>query len=68
VVDKGEMTTSEPQTVVAAADKTADTNSDVITSEQCSACKHAWDKHDALGVRYCTATTAGSLSRGCICR
>ena len=57
------MTTSEPQTVEA----TADTNSDVITSEQCAACKHDWDKHDALGVRYCTATTAGSLSRGCIC-
>lgn len=56
------MTTSEPQTA-----ELTDTNSDVITSEECSACKHPWEKHDALGVRYCTATTAASLSRGCIC-
>jgi hypothetical protein len=56
------MTTSEPQTI-----EVTDTNSDVITSEKCSACKHPWEKHDALGVRYCTATMASSLSRGCIC-
>jgi hypothetical protein len=34
----------------------------------CAACSHAWDAHDVIGVRYCTATTAGGLSRGCVCR
>jgi hypothetical protein len=53
------MTTSEP--------KTAELTEEKISEDKCAACSHAWAKHDALGVRYCTATTASSLSRGCIC-
>lgn len=34
----------------------------------CAVCPHPWHEHDPIGVRYCTATTASALSRGCICR
>jgi hypothetical protein len=31
------------------------------------ACGHALDTHDAIASRYCDATLAGVLPRGCIC-
>lgn len=35
----------------------------------CSMCPHLWADHDALGVRFCTASrTAKAKDRGCICR
>ena len=34
----------------------------------CSVCPHPWADHDALGVRFCTATMGSANSRGCICR
>ena len=34
----------------------------------CVVCPHAWPEHDPTGVRFCTATAAAALSRGCICR
>jgi hypothetical protein len=33
----------------------------------CTACPHAWDAHDRIGIRYCTASTKGRLDRGCVC-
>lgn len=33
----------------------------------CRACPHTTDAHDALGTRFCAATTAGGHRRGCIC-
>ncbi|MGH3850988.1 MAG: RGCVC family protein, partial [Pseudonocardiaceae bacterium] len=33
----------------------------------CTVCPHPWDAHDRIGVRYCAATVAGALSRGCVC-
>jgi len=30
-------------------------------------CPHPLDQHDAIAQRFCTATSAGALSRGCIC-
>lgn len=30
-------------------------------------CGHAVNQHDAIGSRYCDATLAGALPRGCIC-
>ncbi|WNV89279.1 RGCVC family protein [Umezawaea sp. Da 62-37] len=33
----------------------------------CAACAHPLADHDALGVRFCTASAASGLSRGCIC-
>lgn len=37
------------------------------TSVICAVCPHAWDAHDRIGIRYCSATTAGGLQRGCVC-
>ncbi|GLY49951.1 RGCVC family protein [Lentzea sp. NBRC 102530] len=37
------------------------------TTGSCAVCPHPWAEHDALGVRYCTATTVSALPRGCIC-
>jgi hypothetical protein len=33
----------------------------------CPACPHLLAKHDAIGTRFCRATTAKTLSRGCAC-
>lgn len=33
----------------------------------CAVCPHAWDTHDPIGIRYCSATVAGGLHRGCVC-
>jgi hypothetical protein len=32
------------------------------------ACGHALITHDVIATRYCMATTAHKLSRGCICK
>jgi hypothetical protein len=34
----------------------------------CAVCAHHLADHDAIGLRYCRATQAQVLSRGCICR
>jgi hypothetical protein len=31
-------------------------------------CGHLFAQHDAIATRYCDATTAGGLARGCVCR
>jgi hypothetical protein len=38
-----------------------------VDPRACRACPHATDAHDALGTRFCAATTAGGQDRGCIC-
>lgn len=40
---------------------------DTKTDAVCDVCPHPWHEHDPLGVRYCTATAASALPRGCIC-
>jgi hypothetical protein len=50
------MTTSTPQT----AEITP-------TSALCASCPHPLADHDALSLRFCTASAASGLSRGCIC-
>ncbi|SFR27928.1 hypothetical protein SAMN04488564_11239 [Lentzea waywayandensis] len=57
------MTTSEPLTTDSAPVLTTDP-APVLA---CDVCPHPWHEHDPLGVRYCTATAASALSRGCIC-
>jgi hypothetical protein len=37
-------------------------------TEACPACPHPLADHDPIGLRFCRATTAGSVSRGCVCR
>jgi hypothetical protein len=54
------MPTSELQTAVPASHSDA--------AGICAVCPHPSHEHDPIGVRYCTATTAAALSRGCICR
>ena len=34
----------------------------------CDVCPHPAEDHDAIGRRFCQATQAGALTRGCICR
>jgi hypothetical protein len=36
------------------------------TEETCE-CGHPRAQHDVIAARYCVATTAGSLDRGCVC-
>lgn len=33
----------------------------------CAVCPHEWDTHDPIGIRFCSATVAGGLHRGCAC-
>jgi hypothetical protein len=40
----------------------------VADEQVCPACAHPWDAHDVIGTRFCTATVAGALTRGCACR
>ncbi|WP_223165657.1 RGCVC family protein [Lentzea indica] len=54
------MTTSEPLTT--------ELGDHPDVHDPCVACPHPLHEHDALGVRYCTATTVFALPRGCICR
>ncbi|MCW2698138.1 MAG: uncharacterized protein JWR62_3223 [Modestobacter sp.] len=35
---------------------------------RCGACPHPLDAHDPIGLRFCRATRAGDISRGCVCR
>lgn len=39
----------------------------VVSEDGCDACAHPRSAHDALGTRFCAATTATALTRGCIC-
>jgi len=57
------MPTLEPHTTAVLVD-----DADTDAAGVCVACPHPLPKHDPLGVRYCTATTASALPRGCICR
>ncbi len=34
----------------------------------CDVCAHPLDDHDRVARRYCTATFANAIARGCICR
>jgi hypothetical protein len=44
-----------------------ESTTDAPTTE-CGCCAHAWEAHDATARRYCAATLATALTRGCICR
>ncbi|HEY3736576.1 MAG TPA: RGCVC family protein [Jatrophihabitans sp.] len=40
---------------------------DVDRHVRCAVCDHAIADHDPVSLRYCHATQAQALSRGCIC-
>ena len=33
----------------------------------CEMCPHALSAHDAISLRFCSATLAAALTRGCVC-
>ena len=35
--------------------------------DACQACTHPWSAHDVISARFCTATVALALARGCVC-
>jgi hypothetical protein len=45
----------------------ATSETDDQAGRTCAVCPHPWDAHDRIGLRYCAATAAGALSRGCVC-
>jgi hypothetical protein len=40
---------------------------DAVLGHRCAVCEHDVVDHDAIGRRFCEATQAGALTRGCIC-
>jgi hypothetical protein len=34
----------------------------------CPVCPHPLADHDPIGLRFCRATAAGAVTRGCVCR
>ncbi|XVS62895.1 RGCVC family protein [Actinosynnema sp. CA-299493] len=53
--------TDAPAAEVDAAGTTA------AASPRCAACPHPLESHDRIALRFCTATTSESHSRGCVC-
>lgn len=47
---------------------TDDVSATAEDAPTCDACEHPLDAHDEIGRRFCSATVAAALSRGCICR
>jgi hypothetical protein len=43
-------------------------DSDDAAAARCPACVHPVDAHDVIATRFCAATTARALARGCACR
>jgi hypothetical protein len=43
-------------------------DTDTGVDEGCSVCAHPMRAHDAIGARFCAATMAGALDRGCVCQ
>ena len=35
---------------------------------RCGSCPHPLADHDPIGLRFCRATRAGDITRGCVCR
>jgi hypothetical protein len=37
------------------------------SATRCVACPHPWRFHDQIAARFCTASAAAQLDRGCVC-
>lgn len=48
---------------VAATETPTTDESDLV----CAACPHGREAHDRIGTRFCSATIAAGLDRGCVC-
>ncbi|WP_433271652.1 RGCVC family protein [Actinosynnema sp. CS-041913] len=36
-------------------------------TDKCAVCPHRLTEHDAISLRFCTATATGRHERGCVC-
>jgi hypothetical protein len=59
--ESGDMATTD------VAPRVPANSTDLRADGRCPACAHPWDRHDVISARYCTATIASTLTRGCIC-
>jgi hypothetical protein len=41
---------------------------DTEDEARCGSCPHPLAAHDPIGLRFCRATRAGDIHRGCVCR
>jgi hypothetical protein len=39
-----------------------------VDDPRCGVCPHPVADHDGIGLRFCRATLAAALDRGCVCR
>ncbi len=53
--------TSQPERPLQAAPLSVD-------DPRCDVCPHPVAAHDAIALRFCRATLAASIDRGCVCR
>lgn len=51
----------------ASTDAAIDQSASAESSEETCECGHPIAHHDAVALRYCAVTLAGSLTRGCVC-
>lgn len=58
-------TTPDTLTTVEVDARRANVDADELL--RCAVCAHALDEHDSISSRYCRATQAQALPRGCIC-
>ncbi|HWC81808.1 MAG TPA: RGCVC family protein [Pseudonocardiaceae bacterium] len=42
-------------------------DTEIVVDEACSVCAHPMRAHDGIATRFCAATLAGALDRGCAC-
>ncbi|WP_142104327.1 RGCVC family protein [Pseudonocardia cypriaca] len=49
------------------APSSSTTSAPEVDTVSCAACPHDRDAHDAIGTRFCAATIAGAVPRGCAC-
>lgn len=40
---------------------------DSTPAQMCDVCSHPMSDHDVISARFCAATVAGALTRGCVC-
>ncbi|MEV0246983.1 RGCVC family protein [Nocardia sp. NPDC050712] len=52
---------------MSATDVAIDPNPTATDDDACPACTHPRDSHDRISQRFCEATSAGQLDRGCVC-
>jgi hypothetical protein len=45
----------------------ADAPEETRPENACPSCPHPLDSHDVIARRFCAATSAGHLERGCVC-